>query len=102
LDSTFGLPQITVTSPSLQVSLNVLVAGGGGVEKDGPGNLALAGQNTYSGQTLVTGGGLNVTGSIGTGQVQVNNATLSGTGVINGPVVIGSAAHSRPAIRAGL
>jgi autotransporter-associated beta strand protein len=90
LDTTFEAPEITVTSPSPQVSLNVLVAGRGGVEKDGPGVLVLAAQNTYSGQTLVTGGGLNVTGSIGTGGVAVNNATLSGTGVINGPVVIGS------------
>ncbi len=90
LDATFGPPEITVTSPSLQISLNVLLAGGGGVEKDGPGALVLAAQNTYPGQTLVTGGGLNVTGSIGTGGVEVNNATLSGTGVINGPVVIGS------------
>lgn len=101
LDSTFGLPEITVTSPSLQVSLNVLVAGGNGVEKDGPGTLVLAAKNTYSGQTLVTGGGLNVTGSIGTGQVQVNNAILSGTGVISGPVVIGAGSTFLPGNSSG-
>jgi autotransporter-associated beta strand protein len=89
LDATFGPPEITVTSPSLQVSLNVLVAGGGGVEKDGPGTLVLSAKNTYTGQTLVNGGGLNVTGLVG-GGVAVNNATLSGTGVINGRVVIGA------------
>ena len=90
LDGTFEAPEITVTSPSLQVTLNVLVAGGGGVEKDGAGTLVLSARNTYTGQTLVKGGGLNVTGSVGTGGVAVSNATLSGTGVIMGPVVIGS------------
>jgi autotransporter-associated beta strand protein len=90
LDSTFEPPEITVTSPSLQVTLNAVVVGGGGVEKDGAGTLVLAARNTYTGQTLVNGGGLNVTGSVGTGGVEVNNATLSGTGAIMGPVVIGS------------
>jgi len=90
LDNTFGLPEITVTSPSLQVTLNAVVAGEEGVEKDGAGTLVLAAQNTYTGQTLVKGGGLNVTGSVGTGGVEVANATLSGTGVIMGPVVVGS------------
>jgi autotransporter-associated beta strand protein len=89
LDSTFGLSEITVTSPSLQVALNALVAGTGGVEKDGPGILVLGGQNTYTGKTLVTGGGLTVNGSIGTGRVQIGNATFSGTGVVMGPVVVG-------------
>jgi hypothetical protein len=35
LDSIFGLPEITITSSSLQVTLNAVVAGAGGVEKDG-------------------------------------------------------------------
>ena len=90
LDDTFGPPEITVTSSSLQVILNAVVAGEGGVEKDGAGTLVLAARNTYTGKTLVDGGGLNVTGSVGTGGLEVTGATLSGTGVIMGPVVIGS------------
>ena len=90
LDNTFGLPEITVTSSSLQVTLNAVVAGAEGVEKDGVGTLVLAAENTYTGQTLVKGGGLIVTGSVGTGGVKVANATLSGTGVIMGPVIVGS------------
>jgi autotransporter-associated beta strand protein len=101
LAATFGPPQITVTSPSLQVSLNVVVAGGSGVAKDGPGTLVLTAQNTYAGPTLVTGGALNVTGSIGTGKVTVNNATLSGGGVINGPVVIGAGGTLAPGTAGG-
>jgi autotransporter-associated beta strand protein len=90
LDSTFQLPEITVTSPSLQVTLNAVLAGQAGVQKDGLGTLVLAAVNTYSGRTLVSGGGLNVTGSVGTGGVEVADATLSGTGVITGPVVVAS------------
>src|ERR1017187_10386035 len=90
LDNTFGLPEITVTSSSLQVTNNAVVAGAEGVEKDGAGSLVLAAQNTYTGRTLVKGGGLNVTGSVGIGGVEVVNATLSGTGAIMGPVVVNS------------
>jgi autotransporter-associated beta strand protein len=90
LDNTFGLPEITVTSSSLQVTINAVLAGAEGVEKDGAGTLVLAAQNTYTGRTLVKGGGLNVTGSIGPGGVEVVNATLSGTGAIRGPVVVDS------------
>ncbi len=95
LDSTFGQSEITVTSPLLQVTLNVLVAGKAGLEKDGPGILFLAAQNTYAGQTLVNGGGLTVNGSIGAGPVEVDNGSFNGTGVVNGPVVIGSGRHAR-------
>jgi autotransporter-associated beta strand protein len=90
LDNTFEPSQITVTSPELQVTLRVVVAGDAGVEKDGAGTLVLAAQNSYGGQTLVKGGGLNVTGSVGPGGVAVSGGTLSGTGVIQGPVVVGS------------
>lgn len=90
LDATFGPPEITVTSSSLQVTLNAAVAGESGVVKDGAGTLVLAAKNTYTGQTHVTGGGLDVTGALAAGGVDINNATLSGTGVINGPVVVGS------------
>jgi autotransporter-associated beta strand protein len=72
LDSTFELPEITVTSSSLRVTLTAVVAGEAGLEKDGPGALVLAGMNTYSGHTLLSGGGLNVTGSVGTGGVEVS------------------------------
>lgn len=96
MDSTFGLPQITVTSPSLQVSLNAVIAGDG-VQKDGPGTLILSANNTYTGKTVVNAGGLNVTGSIASGGVNVFNAALSGSGTINGPVVIGSGGTFSPA-----
>jgi len=89
LENSFGPPRITITSPSLQVVLNADVAGDAGVEKAGPGTLILSGANTYSGQTVVAGGQLNIAGSIGAG-VTVSGGTLGGTGVIGGPVVVGS------------
>ena len=102
LDDTFGPPEITVTSSSLQVTLNAVVAGEAGVEKDGAGTLALAARNTYSGQTLVKGGELNVPGSVGTGGVVAANATLSGAGIIMGPGGDGFRRHtSVPATRWG-
>ena len=92
LVGTFGPPEVTVTPASLQVTINAVVAGNGGVEKDGAGTLDLAGQNSYSGGTLATAGGLIVDGLIGSGGVVATNATLGGSGVILGPVVIGPGA----------
>jgi autotransporter-associated beta strand protein len=93
LNNTFELPEITVASASLEVTLNAVLAGEAGMEKDGPGTLVLAAKNNYTGKTLVSGGGLNVTGLIGTGGVEVTNAILSGTGVVMGPVVVDSGAR---------
>ena len=90
LNNSFGQSQITVTTPALQVNLNTALAGGNDVEKNGAGKLALGGANTYSGLTLVSGGELDVNGSLASGGVQVNGGTLSGAGVINGPVVVNS------------
>jgi len=57
--------------------------------KIGNGTLTLSGTNTYSGTTTVSDGTLLVKGSIGTSTVTVQtNATLGGTGVINGPVTV--------------
>jgi len=89
LENTFEPPEITITSPTLQVTLNAVVAGTGGVRKDGAGTLVLSAANTYTGQTLVSGGALDLTGSVASG-VEVTNATLSGNGLISGPVVVDS------------
>jgi autotransporter-associated beta strand protein len=101
LDNTFGLPEITVASSSLQVSVNAVVTGLNGVEKDGAGVLALGADNTYNGLTLVMGGELKVTGSVGTGGVEVANGTLSGNGVILGPVVVDSGGAFSPGNTSG-
>lgn len=59
-----------------------VMSGSGDFAKAGEGSLTLAGQNTYSGNTLVAGGNLNVTGGI-SGPVKVEqNSQLSGTGQV--------------------
>lgn len=57
------------------------IVGAGGFEKTGSNKLILAGQNTYQGTTVISGGILDVAtgGSLGSGNV-VNNALLTFSG----------------------
>jgi autotransporter-associated beta strand protein len=67
---------------------------GGTLHKVGPGSLTLSSANTYRNGTVISGGALFVTNTTGsaTGDdiVSVNAGTLGGSGIIAGPVVIGS------------
>jgi len=67
---------------------------GGSIVKIGKGSLSLSGASSYTGGTLLKNGGLrvgNTTGSAtGTGPVQVSGGTLSGNGIIAGPVNVGT------------
>lgn len=78
------------TSTSMTVNGSIQdLSGAGSITKNGLGTLVLAGTNTYSGNTAVTDGNLQVgkagVGSIGSGSVSVQSGgALSGTGVVNG------------------
>ena len=77
--------------------INSVSLGAGGITMDGSGLLTLTTNNSYTGPTTVDTGGtlkvLNTTGSAtGSGTVTINSgATLSGSGIIGGPVVIAGA-----------
>jgi len=70
------------------------------LEKKGLGTQTLAGANTYSGSTLITAGGLSVTGSI-VSNVTVQGGSLLGTGAVTGNVVAQTAGHVAPGTSIG-
>jgi fibronectin-binding autotransporter adhesin len=77
-----------------------LIVGTGGLSKTGLGTLLLTGNNTYSGQTLISDGTLLVNGSQPSSRVVVNNnGTLGGDGVVGNISSTGTVAPgSSPAI----
>jgi autotransporter-associated beta strand protein len=74
------------------------VPGTGAIAKVGPSTLTLSGASTYGAGTTVRGGALlvtNTTGSAtGTGTVTVRSSTLGGSGIISGPVTVGTTSGS--------
>ena len=61
-----------------------------GLRKFGANQLTLSGANTYTGPTTISQGILSVSGSLGNTALTNNGGTLTGNGIINGPVVIAS------------
>ena len=59
---------------------------GGGVSFEGPGRLVLAGNSTYDGTTVVTGGVLEVNGILAKSQALANGGLLRGSGNLKGIV----------------
>jgi autotransporter-associated beta strand protein len=82
----FQIANTALTTLSGVISDNSL---GYGLVKTGNGTLALSNIETYTGPTLITNGTLQVNRQLGSGAVTVaTNATLAGTGSINGPVTV--------------
>ena len=61
------------------------ISGTGGFSKDGDGILRITGQNTYTGDTTISGGRLQVDGSIASSSLMVNSGgAVSGNGELGG------------------
>jgi autotransporter-associated beta strand protein len=82
-----GANNLTVGSNNLSTTFSGEIAGtGGSLIKIGSGTLILSGANTYTGNTNVNRGGLQVDGSITSNTFVNRGSTLAGTGTINGNV----------------
>jgi outer membrane autotransporter protein len=78
------LGDTTVDTQSNTLTLSGPISGAGGLDKIGSGTLTLTGASTYTGDTNVNEGVLNVSGSL-VSAVSVNQGgTLTGTGTIGG------------------
>lgn len=78
------------------------ISGEGGLNKFGSGTLALTADNSYQGTTTITGGTLQVDGSIEDSSVVVGvNGTLSGIGTVGATTVAGILSGGNAANPAG-
>jgi autotransporter-associated beta strand protein len=100
-----GSNTLTVGSNTLSTTFSGVIDGSGSLTKIGTGTLTLTGISSYSGGTSIEGGGLivsNAAGSAtGSGPLQVLGATLSGDGIIGGPVSIGTGGLLAPSAGGG-
>ncbi|MGY3589125.1 autotransporter outer membrane beta-barrel domain-containing protein [Bradyrhizobium sp. USDA 4350] len=88
---TLGAATLTTGNDGTSTTFSGSLSGTGGLTKVGAGTLALSGINIYTGSTTVSGGTLEVDGSIAnSSNVTVNSGgTLSGTGVVGrAPVTV--------------
>jgi autotransporter-associated beta strand protein len=82
-----GGNDLTIGSNNLSTTFAGVIQDSGSVTKIGTGTLTLTGANTYTGDTNVNRGVLQVDGSITSNTFVNNRGTLAGTGTINGNVV---------------
>jgi autotransporter-associated beta strand protein len=92
-----GANNLTIGSNNLSTTFSGVIQGtGGSLTKIGTGTLDLTENNTYTGNTNVNRGVLQVDGAI-TGDTFVNHrGTLAGTGIINGNVMNNDFGTVRP------
>ena len=93
-----GARTLSIGSNSLSTTFSGTIEGTGAITKIGSGALTLSGASTYSGGTTITAGSLivaNTTGSAtGTGGIAVNRGRLGGSGIVSGPVTVGTGSGS--------
>ena len=78
------------------VTISGVVSGGFGITKSGVGKLSFAGANSFTGTTTISGGSLDLSGSL-TGALAIGaTARLSGGGSVAGVTTVGNAAILNP------
>jgi autotransporter-associated beta strand protein len=89
-----GNSAFTIGSNSLNTTFSGTIQENGSIVKTGNGSLTLSGANAYTGGTTIAAGTLvvaNTAGSAtGTGSVTVNAGTLGGSGIVSGPIIVGT------------
>ncbi|PCM47175.1 transporter, partial [Pseudomonas fluorescens] len=89
-----GSNTLTVGGGNVTSTFDGDLSGSGGLTKVGTGTLNLTGINGITGNTAIDGGIVNLSGSLGSAQVNVNTGgTLTGTGSALGTVNINSGGH---------
>ncbi|WP_322883852.1 autotransporter domain-containing protein [Microvirga lotononidis] len=84
-----GSRSLAVNAGSSNSTFDGVIAGTGGLTKEGAGGLGLYGANTYTGTTSVAGGTLMVHGSLASTSTQIQaGATLAGSGNLAGSVAV--------------
>ncbi len=89
---TDGSNLLTVTGTGNTSISGIIGSGTGGVTKTGAGTLTLSGANTYTGNTVVTGGTLQINGSYAVAGGGTTSLLQVGDNATTGSVIIGSGA----------
>jgi autotransporter-associated beta strand protein len=87
---------LTVGGNHSSTTYKGVLSGSGSVIKTGSGTLILAGANTYTGNTTVSNGTLQVDGSTASPTTVNSGATLAGNGLVNAAVTVGAGGSVAP------
>jgi len=96
-----GTPTITVTNVSDTATINAIIAGSSGLTKAGSGNLVLGGANTYSGQTTINAGTVNIAASTNLGDASATNTIAFGGGTLRSTATLDLGTTRTIAVGAG-
>lgn len=87
---------LTVGGNHSSTTYKGVLSGGGSLSKTGSGTLILTATNTYTGNTTVNAGTLQVDGSTASPTTVNNGATLAGSGLVNAAVTVDTGGSVTP------